>query len=345
MLMMVCAIILTGDVYRLPSEPFPVQDENNPATYLSGIAQLESNGKDLFFLTLREPGVLQFSGDGSFVRRIGRKGQGPGELGIRRSSAMAVDGETVWIRSRLRVFMFHEGDFQHSFAIKNYQHRGSTYPSNAFVFSPDHLLVQAHPSSLHIAAVYNYDGSVHKMVGDLASRNPTFLKTNPALNFTFWARDKDHYYCLFAYRPKIVVYDSAFEKVRELTIKGPEVSEFEEKYFRNEPDPRFTYPMPHFTDFKVFGDHLYVLCDGTLYQLAKEDGRTLSRSIFVGNERAWRELGGRNKIHYKYMAFLDNGTFLLSGRSAFLDVLLWKAELPFIIPDTKPGKVREQGGR
>jgi hypothetical protein len=323
-------LFIFQDAYRLESHPFIVQDEDNQETHFSGLVQLESNGKDLFLLTDRQPGALRFSGEGNFIRRIGRKGQGPGELGNARSGAMAVDGETVWIMTHLKAFLFHEGEYQHDFSFRSYQHRGSITPSRSIVFSPDHIIIQAHPSTRHIAAVYNYDGSVHKMIGELASRNPVYLKTNPALNFTVWTRDRDHYYCLFAYRPKIVVYDLNFEKVRELIVNGPEVSEFEEVFLRNERNPLFTYPKPHFTDIKVFGDHLYLMCDGMLYQLDKKTGNTLSRTVFIGNEKVWKERGKQAKLHYNYFTFLDDGTFILAHASGIYDAHLWKADLPFI---------------
>jgi hypothetical protein len=323
-------VICFQDVYQIPSTQFKIQDENNPETHLSGVKQLESNGQDLFLLTIRQPGVLQFSGEGHFIRRIGRKGQGPGELGNRRSGAMAVNGESVWIRTHLQMFLFHKGDFLHSFRFNSYQHTGSSGASRAFTFSPDHLIVQAHPSSRNIASVFNYDGSTHKMIGELASANPVYLKTNPALNFTVWTRDEDHYYCLFVYRPMIVVYNRDFEKVKELKLRGPEISAFEEKFLRNEPDPHFDYPKPHFTDIKTFRGHLYVMCDGMLYQLDKEDGQTLSRSIFIGNEAIWKERGEKRKLYYYHMAFLDDGTFFLCSSSEFYDAFLWKADLPFI---------------
>jgi hypothetical protein len=322
--------MVAQDVYRLISTPFKIQDENKPKTFLAGVAQLESNGKDLFLLTVREPGVLQFSRDGQFIRRIGKTGQGPGELGNHRSGAFAVKGETVWVRSSNRLFLFQEGKYLHTVRIKSYQHAGSSAPSHSFSFSPDDLLVQVHPATRRLAAVYNMDGSIQKMIGELASQNPAYLQTNPALNFTLWTRDDDHYYCLFAYRPKVVVYNLEYEKIREWNITGPEITRLEEMFKRNEPDPNFTYPKPHFTDIKVYGDHLYLMCDGTLYQIDKVDGRTLSRSIFIGYEPIWKDRGKQSKLYYDHLAFLDDGTFFLSSGGEFYGAYLWRAELPFI---------------
>jgi len=113
-------------------------------------------------------------------------------------------------------------------------------------------LLQVYPRTRKLAAVYNYGGERLSYVGDILKIEPEYLQFNKSLNNTYWDRDQNNWYCLFMYRPILRVFNKDFRLIRELTLQGPEIDEYEDKLYNKEKDPNFTTPWPHFTDFKVF---------------------------------------------------------------------------------------------
>jgi hypothetical protein len=201
--------------------------------------------------------------------------------------------------------------------------------SKRFAFDNDRVLLQAHPSTGNLAYVYDYGGNLIKEVGKTFRVDRAYLAVNPALFSTMWDRDDEYWYCLFAYRPILRKYNKNFEKVAELFIDGPEIHAFEMRFAENKKDPNFSYPKPHFRDFEAFGAHVYLISDGTLYQINKKTGKTLSRTIFLGNPQYINpEIHGK-KLWFKDFAFLNDGTLVLANDLHFGHDL-WTAKLPFL---------------
>lgn len=145
----------TEQEYRLKVNPFDFQDEANPDSFITGIRQIECNGEDLFILSHDEPSVFQISGKGKFLKKIGSKGGGPKELGYHGPVAMAVQGNSLWIiddRHKAAHF-FEGGEHQLRIPIATYQLRYGSNPTDVFAFTNNHVLIQAHPTSQHLAAI------------------------------------------------------------------------------------------------------------------------------------------------------------------------------------------------
>jgi hypothetical protein len=332
MVLILLSLFATGEsAYKVVVNPLDFQVEDNPATHFAGLHQLESNGEHLFLLCRKEPAIIEITGDGTFIRRIGKQGNGPGELGYHHAWAMAVSGPSVWVlRGDLTFLNYYEhGDHRADFRPKSYQFIAPTGASNRFASDNEQILVQAHPSTGTLAFVYDYGGNIIKKVGKTFRVDKAYLAVNPALFTTLWEKDGDDWYCLFAHRPILRKYNKNFEKTAEFFIDGPEIHVFETRYAENERDPNFTYPRPHFKDFKVFGDYLYLMSDSTLYQVCKETGKTLSRTIFIGNDEV-RAKGGKGKIYFDHFAFLDDGTLVVANPTALYDHDLWTTKLPFL---------------
>ena len=328
MLILVIAL-LSQEIYRVEVSPIDFQSDAVPETFVHGIKQLETDGVDLYLTALKQPTVLQIRTDGEFVRRIGSAGQGPGELGYFAPWSVAVDSPGLWILpSSLKHANYYEGEgYAHQIRLQGYQFRGSRMPAYSFAFNKDYVLVQAHPTTGHLAFAYRYDGAVHKKVGKILPIEPEFLKRNPALNSTLWRHDGERWYALFVHRPILRVFGPGFDLKNEFVLSGPEIEGFEETYFKNEPDPNWTFPKPHFTDFQVVGDSLLVICEGVIYQVDKGSGEVKSRTYFVGNEKVKKEIGPR-PIHFPLFAVVKNQIyFAIPGMPWDHD--LWTAELPY----------------
>ncbi len=311
--------------------PVKFQKEDNPKTFITGIRQLESNGEHLFILRDDGPSVLEIKPDGAFVRNIGRSGNGPGEMGMYGLISMAVSGSAVWIfRNDMKALnYFEKGVFVTGFKPEGYQLAPYLLPGYGFAFDENHILLQAHPRNKHLAQVYDYGGDVKAQVGDILPVDREFLRTNPALNNTSWVKDGDSWWCLFLFRPILREFDSQFKLKRELTIHGPEIEEKEEIFFNNEPAKNWKYPKWHFSDFKIFKNSIYLLCEGVLYQVDKKSGSLKSRIVFLTNEAMFAQTNKRMAT-FHYLAFTDDGNIYLANTILPFDQDgVWTTRLPF----------------
>ncbi len=329
----------SGEAHNLFVHPLDFQDEANPNTLMYGIYRIDTNGKELFILLRNEPGVIQIDAQGRFIRRIGRLGNGPGELGRYGCEAMAVEGQAVWLlkASYTDLFYFESGEFLQQFKVDSFQLPSQSWPPN-FAFSQDDVVLQVYPRTQKLAGVYGYGGERRRYVGDILPIEIEFLRTNPALNNTYWDRDGDRWHCLFAYRPIWRVFDKDFELVKEFHIHGPEIEAFEEKYLKNKKDPNFSMPKPHFTDFKVIGGFAYLLSDSALYQMDLESGKTLNRVYFFGKGYEFEKHGTTpvDRLHFDAFAVLDSGTLVLANAGEIWGHDLWQVQLPFLNKDATP---------
>lgn len=312
-------------------DPVVFQNEGNPKTFITGIHQLESNGKTLFVLRKRYPSAIEIKANGNFIRNIGGNGNGPGELGFHGPISMAVNGPSTWIvRNDIRAISYYEnGKFVASFKPNGYQLARNKLPAYGFSFNKNSILLQAHPGQKVLAYVYDYGGNIRHEIKDLLPIERQFLEINPALNTTSWVRDGAYWWCLFIYRPILRKYDSNFKKIQEFQLYGPEIEDKEEIYFKNEPVPNWQYPKWHFSDFKVFGNSIYILCEGVMYQVDKESGGLKSRTLFLSN-KTMREVVDSPIANFHYLAFTDDGKLFLAN--SFLPYEkdgVWTADLPF----------------
>lgn len=329
MLLHLALLFASGDptLYRVPVVPQQWQDESNAQTLFSGINTLSSDGEDIYIADLDEPRILHFKPDGTFVMSIGGKGQGPGELGYYAPRAAAVTENSVWILSTHGdyVNLYIDGEFVTGFKTWHYTGRGSTLPAYRFAFSESEVVLPTVPIQGHLARVYNFEGKTVADMGNELERDMEFLNVNPTLNNTFWQFDGTHWYSLFFYRPILRKYNRKFEQVAEFQLSGPEIERFEDTFFKNEPDPLWTYPKPHFTDFVVFKGYGFIFSDAVLYQVDLNDGTLKSRTLFIGKGGAVK-FQNKGRIYLHYLTFLDSGQLFLGHSSLYGEADVWLAE-------------------
>jgi hypothetical protein len=324
------AFVVATDVHKVYFSPFDFQRDDLPATHTAGIKQIEFNGEDLLIPLLRRPSILQIRTDGTFVRAIGKKGSGPGELGWHATWAIAAKGQGLWVlRDDLSLLNYYEkGKYEISFRPKGYQFRGARLPAYRFAFDNEHVVVPVHPSTGFLAYAYDYGGSVRKKVGQILRIDTKYLARNPGINSTIWANDGTQWYCLFVHRPIVRVFDKHFELKKEFTVQGPEIEVFEAAFRENEKDPDWTYPKPHFTDMKIRGKDLFLLCNGVLYQMNREDGEVLSRSYFYG-DKAFQKFIGNQRAEFQFFALDGKQNIFLGMSHLLLEHDMAVARLPF----------------
>lgn len=108
-------------------------------------------------------------------------------------------------------------------------------------------------------------------------------------------------------------------------------------------DPsRHQPPMPHFSDFQVYGPHLYAMSRNALYQIGKESGRVehifyfriQGRSLEASEEIVRRFIDPpgyatlammKPAVNFPFFRVLDNGTLVLAYLIETFDYSLWQA--------------------
>ncbi|MDJ0837512.1 MAG: hypothetical protein QNK37_13420 [Acidobacteriota bacterium] len=201
-----------------------------------------------------------------------------------------------------------------------------------FAFNDTHILLPVYPRTGRLAALYDHKGKVEQFVGEIFPIDKEMLREIPALNDTLWAGDDSGWYCLFRYRPFIYRFDKNLKKVAAYRLSGPEIDACEYDLFEEEiPKNRSTRPE-HFTDFKLHGEYLYLLCRGVLYQIDKHTGHWRNRVSFYGKGADFEETGlsPTERLNMTYMAFLDDGTMITAPPALMWNHDLWTVRLPFM---------------
>jgi len=321
------------DVHQVSLKPFDLVERADGAAYISGVDQLESDGKRIYIRDAQTPYILVVNADGKLLQMIGGRGGGPGEF-RRGPLAMAVDGPALWALSDYgkRANYFENGEHILDFPIRTYNVDVVGPASKSFAFTNQFVLIPAHPSTKRLAALYGYDGELKRHVGDILPINRKELRKNPALNDTLWLRDdQGFWYALFKYRPLMFKFDQAWNQVAAFALAGPEIERRNDEFEVFKPKRKYQRPLYHFTDFKYFRGKLYALSVRALYQFDRKSGRTLGRTYFFGDGAPFAELNLEGEpLALMHIAFLEDGTAVLGHSAMPWGHDLWKANLPFL---------------
>lgn len=284
--------------------------------------------KDLLFVPDGEPAIIRINPDTKAIERIGRSGNGPGELGYGHPYALSISGESYWVLDyQKRANLFVQDQFQTSFKVKSYQVVADPYPKYSIAHNELFVVIPAFPASRALANVYDYEGNLVQRMGEIMAIDPEILQWNPAINNTIWKHHSGKWYCLMAYRPYIRIYNDQFKLEKEILVKGPEVDVFEKRFHELEDDPNFPEVRPHFTDFQITPDRFYVVCQGVLYEM-NHQGTLLSRTGFFPDKDLEKIIGWRPRLEFPHAVVTEKGRVYLGIIGSYMDHDFWYADLP-----------------
>jgi len=319
------------EILRSVIQPFDFQIEEDSKTHVRGMSELYAAKGSLVYLPKEDPTILWIDPKSKRVNRFGGQGSGPGELGTYSSGGVSAQGNALWaLNDRKTIANFYvDGQFQTAFRLKDYQLRPFEDVQWSFAHDDQFVVIPAHPRTGHLARVYNYAGQEAAMVGRILPIEPDILEYNSMVNATIWQYQNGKWYCLFIYRPIIRVFNKGFDLEREIPIVGEEVDLFEEPFHKREIPEGFDRPRPHFTDFQVTEQFIYVMCHGVLYQLTLE-GELLSRTGFWANEAITQELGWCPRVAFQYVAVMKSGRVFLGTLGNYMEHDLWYVDLAHV---------------
>lgn len=328
MILFYFCLLANGDLQKVTIQPFDFQKEEDPRTFVQDLRLLEIFDDNLIYVSQSDPSLLFINQNRGFVNRIGKKGDGPGELGFSHPIAISIGDGSIWVLDhKLRASLYVAGEYQAGFKVKSYQIRADHHPKYSFAHNELFVVIPAFPASRALANVYDYEGNFVQRLGEIMPIDPEILQWNPAINNTIWKYRKGKWHCLMAYRPYIRIYNDQFKLEKEILIKGPEVDIFEERFHKLENPPNIHTVLPHFTDFHVNENDYYVMCYGVLYRV-NHSGAVVSRTGFFANDEIGKEIGYKPRVHFNQVAITKRGRVYLGSFSEYFDHDLWYADLP-----------------
>lgn len=327
----VSAISSDPEIIKLTIQPFDFQVEDQPNTHVVGMVELYSTGKVPVYLPKEDPTVIVINPNTREIQRFGGVGQGPGELGRYPAGGLSVRESSIWALNdrKTHANLFVEGQFQTSFRLKDYQVRDPYLVTWSFAHNDQLVVIPAHPRTGSLARVYDYSGQEIAMMGKILPIEPEMLRYNRAVNATLWQYANNRWFCLFVYRPKVRIFNAAFELEKEIPIVGEEVDHFEQYFQKRELPEGFGFAPTHFNDFQVTKKFIYIVCRGVLYQLNHE-GELLTKTQFWANEEVEEELGWLPQVRFKYVAVLTSGKIFLGTLDDYMDHDLWFVDAPHV---------------
>lgn len=341
-LMSIWLAVLPGQAqesHSLKLTPMDIRTDSEDF-YLPGIGQLETDGKHIYLREANLTEILVLDQSGTLVHSIGGKGGHPSEFGSVGVLALGIDGDWLWAidTERKRVRGFLEGDFQFSFLLDSFNPLFAMPTSNVFAASSSQVVVPAHPQTGHLAAVYDYSGTLVRFAGELLPFGGDLSMAIPGINDSFWLRDGERWLSIHKYFPLITVYSQDFEVLRELRIAGAIIDPLHEKIQAFKADKHMKTAPPLFTDAKLFGGQLFLMSSGHLHQVELSKGKVLSITRFRGEGPGFAQVT-RPWVTMFFFVILDNGTAVLAHPAMPWGHDLWTARLPFLAAN---GTVRSE---
>ena len=298
--------------------------DDGPIFPLSAVSQIVLNGNRLYIRSARDAQIAVLSLEGKVLDVIGRDGEGPGEFtyGV---WSMGVDGRNLWAlghtrRTKLQYFLDHQ--YQTVVSVGKGGNPGISMSANGLAVHDGQVVVPVWPKTGFIAAAYQRDGS-RKLFGELlfTGEDADVVSQVPGVNDTMWRFHDGFYYCLFKYQPIVRKYDTSFRLVKNYVWTTAVLEEKMHKIFNPEGESH-KKPEILFTDFKVWGDKIYVMGQGWLHRVNQATGeldQVLSFTIERG-EKKWR--------HHFHCFELLSPTQVILGHFFGDPVWLWKATIP-----------------
>lgn len=289
--------------------PLPLEDENDPRTFLSFVKQLEIDKDLLYIRPANSAHILVFDKDRKFLFKIGGKGGGPGEFATV-LSGFGVSNGNVWAFEKGSHISYFQGPkYITNIPIKGVQISIHGSSSARFIVNDDMFLLGANPRTRHLGVAYAYDGNTIQGVGNIFPIKEEVLLRNPAYNDVLWVEGGKEFYAVFEYHPLVQVYDRNFQLVREFTFDTVAVKEFEDQWGDWQPKEGWRIPFELNRDVSWHDGHLWILCNGALLKFNPKSGHLLNVYHFFGKGPKFKNHG---RLHFYTFDFFSDSQLLIS---------------------------------
>jgi len=187
---------------------------------------------EIIVLDYAEDCLYFFDKDGKYIRTIGQRGQGPGDL-LRPTGLQIDKNSDIYIyetgNNRISIFSYN-GKFITSFRLK-----GSAYRCFTFSVTKNQEVIVNAPTTGFYITVYSRDGNILREVGSVEQlvKKPvnligdlidaSILNNTLGAGFPFYEENEGNYYIFLQYLPYIKIFNTKGEMIKKVDVQFPEI--------------------------------------------------------------------------------------------------------------------------
>jgi hypothetical protein len=218
--------------------------------------------------------LLLIGRDGRVEQVIAEEGNGPGEI---KGSLQGVagDGQHLYAMIPGKLLHFVGGEYKDEVFIKPSAMLRPIFTMRPCAWGSQIVVPQVPDERRFLAEWIDFSSGVRRSFAPMPTWPKELLKEKfsdfPNFFSTLWAKNENHWYALFPYYPKILVYDEALNHIDTLDIESPVVAAYlatlkpsELKKNANGNITGYRQFPALFTDFFADKNSLYLLCRGVL---------------------------------------------------------------------------------
>ncbi len=317
---------------RHPIRGFNFQNDTPPEFFFNTKRQLEFHQDHYFLSTTESGGVNVYDKNFHFLRSIGKKGQGPTEIGFYAIPSFSLWKNEIWIIDSsikwVKGFNFETGKYIGSIKLKSYIPHSSESGTENFIVEKDYLIV---PTVEKNAIAYKYSKNNGTLIDKFSSPdpvNPQILQANPFFYSSSWKKMNDLIYVFFKHQNTVFVLNENLKLKDVFHVDTPLALKYfnlDTEQFLAQPDKVLTtLRMPTVLDVKMYEDHMFLLLPTVLIEMNRHTGKLIAQHGFFGKaEEVGDEAAGLNLVFSSFA--LVNDHFYLLFEFGFENYEMWEA--------------------
>lgn len=220
-----------------------------------------------------------FSNDGTFVRKIGRKGQGPGELLNPLYFDTGADGSLyVYEMGNRRISIFSkEGKFISSFRLSNILGYDPGLSGTGFFVTGNGEILLNQPRRGYYITVYSKEGKILREIGEIIKYRDRDRSFNAAFAEGFPFKDENgNFYIFLSNLGRVKIFNRLGVLLKDDIIEIPEIRDKMNHFPSPEKMERMMLPV-YFSEIIFKDDHFYLV----IRAIDKENDKFTKLLVYV----------------------------------------------------------------
>ena len=220
-----------------------------------------------------------FSNDGTFVRRIGRRGQGPGELLNPLYFDTDADGNLyVYEMGNSRISIFYkEGKFISSFRLSNILGYNPELSGTGFFVTGNGEILLNQPIRGYYITIYSKEGKILREIGEIIKYRDRDHSFNAAFAEGFPFKDENgNFYIFLSNLGRVKIFNRLGVLVKDEIIAIPETRNIVKNFPSPEKMKRMMLPV-YFSEIIFKDDHFYLV----IRAIDKENDKFTKLLVYV----------------------------------------------------------------
>lgn len=276
-----------------------------------------------------QPRVLLIGRDGRVEKVIAEAGSGPGE--IKGSlQGIAADGQHLYAMIPEKLLHFVGGEYKEEVFIKPCSLLPPLFTVRPCAWGSQIVVPKISDEHRFLAEWIDFSTGARRSFAPLPHWPKDFLREKfsdfPNFFCTLWAKNEKHWFALFPYYPKILVYDEALNHIDTLNIESTVVASYLSSLKPSEPKRNakgqitaFRQFPALFTDFSADQNSLYLLCRGVLLRWDIALGGVAEHLYMACTSTSMGNRAGENLSPSVFCLAKDGTAFFSNANYPYMD--------------------------